>query len=78
MVQLFGPVSWLIYREVMEGRSHLNFSEWNRPQRAAGDIAHAIDSGEMPPFQYRIMHPSAQLTSAEKQQLITGLMNSLP
>ena len=72
------PVSWLIYRDVMEGRSHLNFSEWNRPQRAAGDIVHAIDSGEMPPFQYLIMHPEARLTSAEKQQFITGLQNSIP
>jgi hypothetical protein len=36
-----------------------------------------IQEGEIPPAIYLPMHPSAQLTAAEKQQLITGLMNSL-
>jgi hypothetical protein len=62
----------------MEGRSRLNFSEWNRPQRAAGKIVGAIQEGEMPPTIYTSLHPEAQLTAAEKQQLITGIMNSLP
>jgi hypothetical protein len=72
------PVSWLIYNDVQEGRSRLNFSEWNRPQRGAGEIVSIIQEGEMPPFQYLPMHPSARLTAAEKQQLITGIQNSLP
>jgi hypothetical protein len=72
------PVSWLVYADVMEGRSRLNFSEWNRPQRGAGEIANIIQEGEMPPFQYLPMHPSARLSAAEKQQLITGIQNSLP
>jgi hypothetical protein len=54
----------------MEGRSRLNFSEWNRPQLGAGEIANMVLKGEMPPFQYLPMHTSAQLTSAEKQQLV--------
>ena len=72
------PVSWLVYSDVVEGRSRLNFSEWNRPQLGAGEIADKIREGEMPPFQYLPMHPSARLTSAEKQQLINGITNSLP
>ena len=72
------PVSWLVYHDTMEGRSRLNFSEWNRPQRGAGEMIEAIQSGRMPPAVYLPMHPSAQLTSAEKQQLINGLTNSLP
>jgi len=32
----------------------------------------------MPPFQYLPLHPEARLSSAEKQQLITGIINSLP
>jgi len=71
------PVSWLVYRDTMAGRSRLNFSAWNRPQRGAGEIAEIIQEGEMPPAVYLPMHPSAQLTRAEKQQLITGLTNSL-
>ena len=72
------PVSWLIYNDVMEGRSRLNFSEWNHPQRGAGEIVEAIQRGEMPPAIYTPLHPNARLTSAEKQQLITGLTNTLP
>ena len=72
------PVSWLIYNDVMEGRSRLNFSEWNRPQRGAGEIVGMIQEGEMPPLQYLPMHPEARLSSAEKGQLITGITNSLP
>jgi hypothetical protein len=62
----------------MTGRSRLNFSEWNRPQRGVGEIVSVIQEGEMPPAIYLPMHPSARLTNAEKQQLITGLRNSLP
>jgi mono/diheme cytochrome c family protein len=72
------PVSWLVYNDVMVGRSRLDFSEWNRPQRGAGEITEIVQEGEMPPAIYLPMHPSARLTDAEKQQLITGLRNTLP
>ena len=72
------PVSWLVYNDTMEGRSRMNFSEWNTQSRSSGDIIEEIQSGGMPPAIYLPMHPSAQLSAAEKQQLITGLTNSLP
>jgi hypothetical protein len=73
------PVSWLVYNDTMQGRSRLNFSEWGSgSQRGAGEIVGIIQEGEMPPAIYLPMHPAAQLTAAEKQQLITGLQNSLP
>jgi hypothetical protein len=72
------PVSWLVYRDTMAGRSRLNFSEWNNRQRGAGELVRVIQEGEMPPAIYLPMHPSAQLTNAEKQQLITGVTNTLP
>ena len=71
------PVSWLIYNDVMEGRSRLSFSEWNSSQRGAGEIVSKIQEGEMGPAIYLPMHPTAQLTAAEKQQLIIGLTNTL-
>lgn len=72
------PVSWLVYNDTMQGRSRLNFSEWNtRSQRGVGEITGIIQEGRMPPAIYLPMHPNAQLTAAEKQQLITGLNNSL-
>jgi len=33
------PVSWLVRRDVNGGRSHLNFTEWERAQKHAKDVA---------------------------------------
>jgi hypothetical protein len=72
------PASWLVYFDVVEGRRRLNFSDWNAGFHPnAGEITGMIQEGEMPPFQYLIMHPEARLTSAEKQALIDGLSGSL-
>ena len=67
------PFSWLIQNDVQSGRASLNFSEWNRPQDGAGDVAELIRSGEMPPWYYDLIHSSARLSSAEKAALIRGL-----
>jgi hypothetical protein len=72
------PVSWLVYRDVTEGRQRMNFSDWqNTHIREAGEIASIINEGEMPPSFYLPMHPTANLSSAEKTQLINGLTTSL-
>jgi hypothetical protein len=72
------PVSWLVYSDTMQGRRRMNFSEWNSAsQPSASEVVRMIQEGEMPPAIYLPMHPAAQLTAAEKQQLITGLTNSL-
>lgn len=67
------PGSWLVYRDVVDGRGALNFTEWNRPQDGAGDAIEVIQSGSMPPWYYTILHPNANLSQAEKQALIDGL-----
>jgi hypothetical protein len=72
------PVSWLVYGDTMQGRQRLNFSQWiSGTQRRTSEIAEVIRGGEMPLPIYLPMHPFAQLTAAEKQQLITGLTISL-
>jgi hypothetical protein len=67
------PLSWYIQHDVNEGRSVLNFSEWDRPHRGAGEVAEVVQEGEMPPSYYRFLHSSARLSSEEKQALIQGL-----
>ena len=67
------PVSWLVQRDVNGGRSALNFSEWDKPQDGAGDVAEAISGGSMPPWFYPLMHPNAKLSQADQQKLIAGL-----
>ena len=71
------PVSWLVQHDVDEGRATLNFSEWDRVQEEAGEAGEAIAEGEMPPAMYVLMHREAILTTAERQQLITGLMRTV-
>lgn len=71
------PVSWLIQRDVVEGRQRLNFSEWNHPSREADEAAETVREGEMPPWFYLPLHKSANLTAAEKQALAEGLQRTL-
>ena len=71
------PVSWFVQRDVDKGRSELNFSEWDRPQKEANESAKAIRSGEMPPRAYLLAHPGARLQPAEKEALAIGLENTL-
>jgi len=67
------PASWLIQRDVDQGRKKLNFSEWNRPQKEADEAAEMIVKGEMPMPIYLPLHPEARLTPPEKDQLVRGL-----
>ena len=67
------PISWLTQHDVDEGRRRLNFSDWNPNSRTVRSISRAISEGNMPPSYYRMIHPSAQLSDAEKQLLIQGL-----
>jgi mono/diheme cytochrome c family protein len=71
------PVSWLVQRDVNGGRSHLNFTEWDKPQKHAKDIAEVVKAGDMPPWFYVPMHPDAKLSDAEKQALIDGAAKSV-
>jgi mono/diheme cytochrome c family protein len=71
------PVSWLVQNDVDGGRRHLNFNEWNLPQRHAKDVAEAVRGGDMPPWYYLPMHPAAKLSDAEKQALIEGAAKTL-
>jgi hypothetical protein len=66
------PVSWLVQKDVDEGREHLNFSEFDKRQRHAKDAAEELRSGEMPLWFYVPLHPSADLSDAEKAELISG------
>ncbi len=80
------PVSWLVTNDVVDGRRTLNFSEWgvagtsklgNNPSKAARELEEKISRGSMPPGKYLLIHPTAKLSEAEKQQLIDGLLASI-
>lgn len=66
----FAPASWLVERDVVEGRAHLNLSQWrqiseDRRSDLVQEIAHEARIGAMPPVQYRMVHWGSALTSAD-------------
>jgi Haem-binding domain len=71
------PVSWLTQWHVGEGRAKLNFSTWGTGRQVTQSIGRQINSGEMPPWDYLLLHQAARLGDAEKAQLISGLQATL-
>lgn len=67
------PVSWLLQRDIDEGREHFNVSAWGAQKKNEGkDAAKEVREGEMPPWFYLPTHPEAKLSDTEKQELISG------
>jgi len=67
------PMSWLVRRDVEQGRDELNFSTWPDDDGELDDAVEMIQDGEMPPSRYTRLHPGAVLDDAEAEQLIAAL-----
>lgn len=65
--------SWLIQRDVDEGRDELNWSEWG-PDEEGDEGAETGLEGSMPPDAYSILHPEARLSDHEIDALVAGLV----
>lgn len=66
----FAPVSWLIERDIVEGRKHLNLSLWDtyspdEQQRLKALIVEKMKTRDMPPLQYRMIHVNARITNSD-------------
>lgn len=69
------PSSWLVAKDVKEGRESLNFSHWedfNLMQQLGklDDIAIEVDEGRMPMDIYVKMHREAKLTDAQRRLIV--------
>jgi len=67
------PVSWLIQRDVDEGREHFNVSLWNRAHGDADEAAEEYEEGAMPPWFYTPLHPAARHTPEDRVALLAGM-----
>jgi hypothetical protein len=65
------PMAFLVANHVEEGRDKLNFSTDTRFETR--EMRQEIERGNMPLPQYVPLHPEAQLSDEQKQQLIAGL-----
>jgi hypothetical protein len=69
------PASWLVYKDVKEGRDELNFSEWGeytarRRDRKLEELEEKVSEGEMPLKIYLALHREARLSDADRDALI--------
>jgi len=68
------PVSWLLARDVREGRKQVNFSRWNTYSPTTRRhklqwMGRVIRNGSMPPLLYRVVHRDARLSANERAML---------
>lgn len=69
------PVSFLVQNHIEEGRSKVNFSTWGNSSahdlaEASEEIPETIAEGEMPLWDYALMHSEARLSKDEKRTLL--------
>jgi hypothetical protein len=68
------PMSWLVHRDVTEGRHAMNFSEWTsdpaKRRKLEEKIGQEVESGDMPLWFYLPLHPAARLSANEKQAIL--------
>jgi hypothetical protein len=69
------PISWWITNHVAEGRAALNFSECGANHEDHDESEEAVREGSMPPSYYTWfgLHPGANLSATERQELADGL-----
>ena len=68
------PASWLVVNDVDNGRDNFDFSKWpDDSMQIAKRLDHIhdmIDSREMPPQKYTLLHPEARLTEDQRKAIM--------
>lgn len=69
------PASWAVSMHVADGRSKVNYQEWDQPQDKADESAEEVEKGSMPPPYFTLfdLHSDADFTDTERAELIAGL-----
>jgi len=70
------PMSWLVEKDVIRGRKHVNFSTWTeysakKQNHSRKEIGEVVAEGEMPLWFYLPLHPSAKLTKEDVATIVT-------
>jgi hypothetical protein len=76
------PASWLVARDVKEGRARFNFSEWDKlsaaeQQTILWETVNELIAGKMPLQIYGALHPHARI-SKDDIEVLKRYVNSLP
>ncbi len=70
----FAPVSWLLERDIVAGRQHMDLSHWesyssDQRQNLQAQIVQQTKTGKMPLPQYLLIHHQARITDADIKAL---------
>ena len=70
------PASWLVAKDVNDGRRHMNFSEWSgytakEQKHSRKKCGKLVDLGEMPLWFYLPLHSEATLSEKDIELLVT-------
>jgi Haem-binding domain len=76
------PFSWIVARDVHQGRRHLNFSEWGtyspkKREEKLEAICDQVVNGDMPDGKYLLIHRSARLTQEEREAVCAWAESAL-
>ena len=76
------PFSWLVAKDVREGREELNFSRWAEYEmmeklKKLDDISIEVGEGEMPMEIYTVIHPGAKLNPEQVQGIVAWAENAM-
>lgn len=68
------PLSWLVAHDVRDGREKINFTAWQAvgPKKEAELVEQiwlTVETGIMPPWFYRFVHPESKITEREKASI---------
>lgn len=74
------PVSWQVATDINMGREHLDFSNWHQLSKrkkikSLGEITDEVESGNMPMSIYVLLHKEANLSSQQREQLVSWAEN---
>jgi hypothetical protein len=66
------PVSWIVARDVHDGRRQMNFSEWGayspqKREQKLEEICEQIMNGDMPDGKYTFIHRNSRLTQEQRE-----------
>ena len=75
------PVSWIVARDVRDGRDELNFSTWDRytiedQVEKRAETWEEVAEGEMPPRLYLPLHRDAVLSTEDRAILRDWALNN--
>ena len=70
----FAPISWLLERDILEGRRHMDLSRWDtysedQQQTFEAKIVQETKTRDMPLVQYRMIHWNTRITDTDVRVL---------